>query len=88
MSKVLRIVPKLWFIDTFYPLFTDGKSALSVSASHFNKVASDAYKGISEEYKQHLMESSGPRIQHMSRKSIMKGGEKAFKRIQKEVKCV
>lgn len=62
---------------------TDGKSALSVSASHFNKVASDAYKGISDEYKQHLKESSSPRIQQMSRKSIMKCGEKAF---QKEVR--
>ena len=61
---------------------TDGKSALSVSASHFNKVASDAYKGISDEYKQHLKESSSPRIQQMSRKSIMKCGEKAFKKIQ------
>ena len=59
---------------------TDGKSALSVSASHFNKVASDAYKGISDEYKQHLKESSSPRIQQMSRKSIMKCGEKAFKK--------
>ena len=65
---------------------TDGKSALSVSASHFNKVASDAYKGISDEYKQHLKESSSPRIQQMSRKSIMKCGEKAFKKIQKEVR--
>ena len=64
---------------------TDGKSALSISASHFNKVASTAYKEISDEYKQHLMESSGSRIQQMSRKSIMKCGEKAFKNIQKEV---
>ena len=54
------------------------------TASHFNKVASTAYKEISDEYKQHLMESSGPRIQQMSRKSIMKCGE-AFKNIQKEV---
>ena len=64
---------------------TDGKSALSISASHFNKVASTAYEEISDECKQHLMESSGPRIQQMSRKSIMKCGEKAFKNIQKEV---
>ena len=53
---------------------------------HFNKVASDAYKEISDEYKQHLKESSGSRIQPMSRKSIMKCGEKAFKKIQKEVR--
>ena len=65
------------------PLFTVGKCALSVGASHFNKVASDAYKGISDEYKQHLMESSGPRIQHMSRKSIMKCGEKAFRKFKR-----
>ena len=65
-----------------YPLFTDGKSALSISASHFNKVASDAYRRISDEYKQHLKESSGPRTIPMSHKSIMKCGEKAFKKIQ------
>ena len=85
MLDTLQAESKEWFID-IYPLFTDGKSALSVSASHFNKVASDAYKGISDEYKQHLKESSGPRIQQMSRKSIMKCGEKAFKKIQKEVR--
>ena len=63
---------------------TDGKSALRISASYFNEVASTTYKGISDEYKQHLTGSSGPRIQQMSRKSLMKCGE-AFKNIQKEV---
>ena len=85
MLDTLQAESKEWFID-IYPLFTDGKSALSVGASHFNKVVSDAYKGISDEYKQHLKESSGPRIQQMSHKSIMKCGEKAFKKIQKEVR--
>ena len=74
MLDTLQAESKEWFINV-YPLFTDGKSALSVSASHFNKVASDACKGISDEYKQHLKESSGPRIQQMSCKSIMKCGE-------------
>ena len=86
MLDTLQAESKEWFIDV-YPLFTDGKSALSISTSHFNKVhvASDAYKGISDdhEYKQHLKESSGPMIQQMSRKSIMKCGEKAFKKFRR-----
>ena len=69
-------------------MYADGKQALRISASNFNKVASTAYKELSEDEKQRLLERcASPQIRPMSRRAIMKSGKKSFRKIHKEVSC-